>query len=592
MAKTSIAGQAGSFFRRLTAAQIAIIAGVLIVVVVGIILVISSASKKNMGVLFNSLDPQDASRIVDNLTEKQIPYELKDNGQTILIEKDKIYETRLALAGEGLPQTSVVGYEVFDRTNLGMSEFVQRLNYRRALEGELARTIGSMQEVGKVRVHLVIPEKALFEKDQKLPTASVILSMASGRSLSRLNIEGIQNLVASSIEGMSPKDVTVVDQRGKILNEDKPDGSSVAGVTNSQHEQQIKLEQYLAEKVQTMLDGVLGPANAEVRVNTELDFTQKEMTRTDFDPDRQVERSSQTIEESNESNDSLIVSNPGTPIESIVPYTNQKKSNSNVISNYEISKTVEHIIHGVGSVKRLSVAVMVNGTYKVQDKNGEKILQYIPRTEEEMQKLNEIVKNTIGYDPNRNDQISVLNVPFDARYDETELDSLREVPWWKNPDLQKLLLLLLAMLLAVFIMWRLLRSNEINDKLRLAYSLPDKQMLFDGRDEELGEIELVDDGMLLLPPELPEQLLLDGDLDSGGEGIQEELGEGMPSKQALIDKAKAKLDESPELTESVLMKMEIRNKVKNYLNQDTDEAIKLVRLFISQDNDDKPTRSA
>ncbi|MCX6147424.1 MAG: flagellar basal-body MS-ring/collar protein FliF, partial [Candidatus Kapabacteria bacterium] len=267
MAEYALVEQIKNFTNRLTRAQKIAVSTVLGIVVIGIISVFLIQGEKKKEVLFSNLEATDAAKIVEKLKEKKIDYELKDNGQTILVDKGVVFDTRLDMVNQGLPESSDVGYELFDKTNLGMSEFVQKLNFRRALEGELARTINSMDEIKKARVHLVIPEKALFSKDQKKPTASVNLHLKSGKSVSKISIDGIQNLVASSIEGMQIGDVKVMDQKGKVLSDAPLDENSVAGLTDAQHEQQRKTEQYLAQKAQSILDGVLGTGNAEVRVN-------------------------------------------------------------------------------------------------------------------------------------------------------------------------------------------------------------------------------------------------------------------------------------------------------------------------------------
>ena len=375
MAEIAAITQFKNFFNKLSLIQKVAVGGIFIGLVAGFIIILATTSSVPMAVLYNSLNEHDAGQIVANLQENNIDYKLRDNGTTILIDKDKVYDERIRLASNGLPESSSVGYELFDQTNLGMSEFVQKLNYRRALEGELSRTISSIDGIKKVRVHIVIPEKTLFIKDQKLPTASVSLILKSGRKVSRSSVEGIQTLVANSVEGMQPEHVSVVDQRGKILSETPIDENSVAGLTAIQYEQQKRIEQYYADNIKGMLDGILGFGNSEVHVNSELDFTRIEETITDYDPDRQVVRSEQTIAEASESADSLSY-----------PYVNLAKDQSNIISNYEISKSVEHIIHSVGTIKRLTVAAMVNGSYKVIEREGEKVLEYSPRSDEEMQK--------------------------------------------------------------------------------------------------------------------------------------------------------------------------------------------------------------
>jgi flagellar biosynthesis/type III secretory pathway M-ring protein FliF/YscJ len=230
---------------------------------------------------------------------------------------------------------------------------------------------------------------------------------------------------------------------------------------------------------------------------------------------------------------------------------------------------------------------MVNGKYSITEKDGKQSLQYLPRSNEEMQKLNEIVRNAIGYDPSRNDQISVINVPFDSTDEESQLVQGTEIEWWKNPDYQKLILLLVAMALAIFIMYRLLRSKEIADKMRYAYSLGDRDQMYalDHPEPSLDEIEIIDRDYLLLPADMPGQLLLEGDRQLNMP--LDEQGEDMIGAAELAERTKARLQEAPEFTENAIMKMEIKNKVQNYLNEQTDEGIRLIRMLAAQDNEDR-----
>jgi flagellar M-ring protein FliF len=583
MAKIEIKEQVKTFYNKLTTLQKVIIASsVGLALALSIFLIASTGTPEEKAVLYKSLEQEDAAKIVENLKEKNIPYEITNNGTTILVDKDKVYDTRLTLAAEGLPESGTVGYEIFDKTNLGMSEFVQKLNYRRALEGELARTISSLDEVKKARVHLVIPEKQLFEKDKKDPTASVSLWLNSGRSISKVSIEGIQNLVASSVEGMLTDHVTVVDQRGKIISPPPLDESSIAGLTNMQHQQQIEAESHLSGKVQSLLDGVLGPNNSEVRVNVELDFTKIEKTITDFDPERQVTRSEQTITEISESTDSLSY-----------PAVSMARDKQNVISNYEISKTESRIVEEVGNVRRLSVAAMVNDVVKVvTNENGEKTIEYVPRTEEEMKKLEETIKNAVGYDPGRNDQITVLNVPFDMTHLEEELRYDIRPIWWQDPENIKLFFLILAMLITIFILYRVLQSKQIRERFRIALGLPahieiDEDELDEEEEEELEELEFDEDDLMLLPAELPDQLLLEGERMDREDGMPIEGEDEGLDQDALARRAKAGLeDDGGDMTEDQLMSLEIKNKVQDFIEDQPQEAARLVRVLIQQDYQD------
>ncbi len=451
--------QARQLWQRLHRMQKLAIVGAVLVAIGIIVAVIMTSSAPPMQVLFSDLDPKDAAAIVEKLKEQNIPYELTDGGTTVRVPQSQVYELRLALAREGLPSGSIVGYEIFDRTNLGMSDFVQKLNHKRALEGELQKTIASFDEVQKVRVMIVLPEKALFEKDQKKPTASVLLHLKSGRSLSKLNIEGIQNLVASSVEGLSPADVTVVDQHGQILSQAPRETSTLAGLTATQYEQQQKVESYLTSRVQSLLDGVLGPGNSVVRVSAELDFTQREQTRENYDPDGQVIRSEERIAEARRSQDSLDY-----------PAVNSESNATKVRTNYEISRTVERIVGGVGTIKRISASVLVNGMTKVVEQDGKKVVQYTPRSQDELQKLTQIVRNAIGYDPERNDQVSVVNLPFDT----TLLEEPEQEPAFTLPkgNLAVGIAALVALLLALWALRRLVMVPPLRRRIEEIFVSP------------------------------------------------------------------------------------------------------------------------
>lgn len=581
MAKSdkNIAGQAKDFFTKLPMWQKISLFAVIAVAITGMVLLIANTNDdKTYAVLFSDIEPAEGAKIVESLKEKQIAYKLKDGGRTILVDSGQVYEQRLELAKEGLPATGGIGYEIFDKTNLGMSEFVQKLNYRRALEGELARTIGSLNEVQKARVHIVIPEKTLFEKDKKEPTASVILHFKNGKIIDNVSITGIQNLVASSVEGMQTSGVTVVDFRGKILSAPPLDDRSITGLTSQQFSQQVEVEQNLTNKVQSLLDGVLGYGNSEVRVSAELDFTQVDKTITDFDPEKQIVRSEQNIIDSSKSSDSLSY-----------PAVNMSKGTSNQIANYEISKTISRVIEGVGSIKRLSVAVLINGTQKITTVNGVPKAEYTPRTDEEINKLTDIVKNAVGYDVTRNDQVYLENVPFESLNSSQIPVVQEEIPWYKQTDNIKLISLVVVMLLTLFMIFRLLQSKIMRDRVRIAMSLPEKVHLEPEEEEmdridqsDLDDIEFADDELLLLPAELPEQLLLDGERSSLGlDDYDDDSDDG--DNFGMAGSIGGGPNEVPQLSEESLFKMELKSKVSDYVTDETLEAVRLVRILLSQD---------
>jgi flagellar M-ring protein FliF len=543
-----IGEQLRNFWQQRTLGQrIALVGGVVAVVGLGIWL-LSLAMRPEMRVLFSGLDAQDAAAIVEKLKEQGIPYELADQGTTIRVPASVLYDVRLQVAAQGLPSKSVVGYEIFDKSAFGMSDFVQKLNYRRALEGELARTISTLEEVQSARVHIVIPERTLFEEQQRKPTASVILHLKEGRSLSRLNIEGIQHLVASSVEGLEPTAVTVVDQRGRLLSEPARQPGSLAGLTQSQYELQQRVDQYLTAKVQSLLDGVLGVGNAVVQVATELDFTQIERTREDFDPERQVVRSEQTVSESSSVGDTVGGQRPG----------GIQRSNS--IINYEIARTVERITNVPGAIKRLTVAALINGTTQFVQENGQWKRVYIPRTQEEMDKLTEIIKNAVGYDPARNDQVSVVNVQFD-----TGEEPQPPRRWYELAPEQwvRLLLVLGAILLGIFALRNILRSPLVRPHI------------------EVVPAEMVP-AIPQLAPETPVLPSAEGVPALPGE-VLEELPSGMPQAE-LEARIRHRLEALTQqaASEEALLTEQLRERIQQYVRERPRDAARLVKLLMGE----------
>lgn len=556
-----ITKQLTTFANKLNRTQKFTIAGVVIAAIAGMILLVSSTSQPAMSVLFSELDQKDAGVIVEKLKEKKIPFELQSNGTAIMVPANVLHETRLSLASEGLPQSSTVGYEIFDKTNLGMSDFVQKLNYRRALEGELARTIGSIDEVHKARVHIVVPEKALFDKDQKKATASVILQLKSGRNISKLNTDGIQNLVASSVEGMETSAVTVVDQKGQIISEPPRDKNSLVGLSSTQYELQQKVDQYLTAKVQSLLDGVLGVGNAVVRANAELDFTQVEKTTEDFDPDKQVVRSEQKIDEQSKTMDSLST-----------PPVNSASQRGNTVTNYEISKKVEKIVSQGGGIRRLSVATLINGTTKI--KEGDKpVLEYKPRADDEMQKITQVVKNAVGYDPARNDQVSVVNVQFDPSQLEEDLKQRGlKLPMEPNEIIEKVLIVV-AMLLAVWMIRKLVSSPQVRSRIEQVLGPPpqlEPMTIEAGGGSAAGGQLMLEDGTI--QEKLPE------------------LAPPMSSRDLMRARARARLGNVQELTEEMMLKIEMQAQVMEHMVTQPDEAIRLIKLLLRQDGEETQKR--
>jgi len=379
----------------------------------------------DMSVLFSNLEDADIQAIAGRLEAQQIPFSMVGNGNTILVPNDRVHELRMQMAGEGLPEASGVGFEIFDRTSLGVGEFAQKINFRRALQGELARTIGQMPAVKRARVHIVIPERRLFSKTQEPARAAIVVTPRRGGTLSPPQVEGIVHLVASSVEGLDPSQVTVVDSRGQVLS--RPDQDGLVELSGSQLEMQRALEADFEHRVQTMLDQVLGPDTSVVRITAALNFRQMEVTEEQFDPEVQVVRSEQRSQEKVTGNDGPS-GVPGT--RSNVPNedapegnnTNKEAKRKSETINYEINRKISKVVEPSGTIKSLSVAVLVDGSYEkvVNEESGETTSQYVPRSEEEMAKLKESIKKAVGFSEDRGDQIEVVNYPFETATPEAD----------------------------------------------------------------------------------------------------------------------------------------------------------------------------
>ena len=374
--------------------------------------IIIQARSADYQLLYGNLAEADASAMVEWLKGQNIPYQLSNNGHNILIPAKSIYETRLSMASAGLPQGGGVGFEIFDKQSFALTDFVQKVNYSRALQGELARTIASLGPVESARVHLAIPEKRLFKEQQKPATASVICKLAPGKRLAESQIQGIIHLVSSSIEGLSPDQVTIIDQNGNVLTKNNEKGLN-GNLSPDMLEYQMQVEHRLEERAQGLLDKSLGAKNAMVRVSATLDFAQTEKTEETFDPEEPVVRSEQLTEE--KSGSELTGGVPGVQ-SNLEGNTSQSagatppSSKSHKLTNYEISKVVSKTINPVGTVSKLSVSVLVaDKVIPAKDKEPEKTT---PRSAEEIKAVESMVASALGLDTKRGDKIEVTSMPF------------------------------------------------------------------------------------------------------------------------------------------------------------------------------------
>lgn len=394
-------------------AKLAAALGVTGLVAAALFAIMFRVGAEERALLYTDLSARDAAAVSEALTASGVDFQLSPDGSSVFVPRSKVAEARMRLAGEGLPGQGSIGYEIFDKQDaLGATTFVQNVNKLRALEGELARTIDTLDTVRGTRVHLVMPEKALFQSNAATPTASIVVSRERG-TLTDRQVQAIRNLAASAVEGLSPDKVTVLDDRGELLAGAQGDGDAGAGAMD---DRKAQYEERLRRRIQEMVEGLLGPGAARVQVSAEMDFSQVSQTEETFDPDGATPRSTRTVEETNQdrTTDEAVTQGQNVPDGTEVQDAPGQQSSANRTDetvNYEISKTTRTEVITPGKVLKLSVAVAVDGTRAAPTKAGE-TGPYTPRTEEELQRITALVRSAAGIDAERGDKLEVVNVEF------------------------------------------------------------------------------------------------------------------------------------------------------------------------------------
>lgn len=435
-------------------------------------------------VLYSNLNDRDGGAIVTQLTQMNIPYRFTDNGSALLVPEDKVHETRLRLAQQGLPKGGAVGFELLDQEKFGISQFSEQVNYQRALEGELARTIESLGPVQRARVHLALPKPSLFIREQKSPSASVTLTLQSGRLLDDEQINAIVYMVSSSVANLPADKITIVDQAGRLLTQSDMNGRDISA---SQLKYTHEIESGYQRRIEAILSPVVGSANVRAQVTAQIDFSSREQTDEQYQPNQQANKAairSQQTSLSEQRGGPQVGGVPGAltnqptppataPIEapkadgdnkektdaagentpanqavttSITNKNGVLNSRQDATTNYEVDRTIRHIQQKANTIERLSVAVVVN--YQGVDKDGKPK----PLTKEQLEKIEALAREAMGYSTTRGDTLQVVNTPFtDMHTDQGEL------PFWKTPMfIDKLLDIgrYLIVLLVGWLLWR------------------------------------------------------------------------------------------------------------------------------------------
>ncbi len=546
---TGSMGALFGIFNKLSMQQRMLLVGIFAISLVLLGFVIFVFNEPNYVKLYSDLAPDDASAVLDHLSSQKVAYKIDDNGTTISVPKDKVHELRFAFAAKGIPNSGVIGYEIFDNNTLGMSEFMQKLNFKRALEGELARTIMQQTNVEAARVHIVFPEKSIFKEEQKEPTASVVLNLRPGSDIGQKNITAMTNLVASSVEGLKPSKVTILDSKGRMLTRnDEENEFSVA--TGKQYEIKNSVESYMAKKAQSILDNVLGYGNSVVKVNADLDFKQVEKTISSYDPEGQVAISEQLVK--SESVGSSIGDSSAVLTE-------------NATTNYEISSSVERVIEGTGTINRITVAAVINGIER-EVTNGDVTETVVePRDQQQLQQLEQIIRRAVGIDDTRNDEISIISIPFETQFAKpiptVEKSPFDDVKEWSN-----FLLIFIAIGASMFVLKGLMKKLK-EEKIVIG-------TLGGAGGGNFNDNSFNDLNASLATPSISTEALGGG----GGE---------MPKLQSTMSKRKKQIlqigDLEDEITDEAQEKKVQRDKITNYVSKKPSEAAKLINSWLRED---------
>ncbi len=508
------------------------------------------------GVLFERLDSSDNALILQHLQQNQIPYKiLKDD--TILIPKDKVYEERITLASQGIPKTSKVGFEIFDTKDFGATDFDQNIKLIRAIEGELSRTIESLNPILKANVHIAIPKDSVFVAKEVPPSASVMLKLKPDMKLSPTQILGIKNLIAAAVPKLTTENVKIVNENGESIGEgDILENSKELALEQLRYKQNF--ENILENKIVNILAPIVGGKNKVVaRVNAEFDFSQKKSTKETFDPNNVV-RSEQNLEEKKEGAPKKqvggvpgVVSNIG-PVQGLKDNKEPEKyEKSQNTTNYEVGKTISEIKGEFGTLVRLNAAVVVDGKYKIALKDGANTLEYEPLSDESLKKINALVKQAIGYNQNRGDDVAVSNFEFNPTAPMLDNATLSEKIMHKTQKVLGSFTPLIKYILVFIVLLIFYKKVIVPFSERMLEVVPDEdkevKSMFEEMDEEEDELNKLGD----LRKKVEDQL-----------GLNATFSEEEVRYEIVLEKIRGTLKERPDEI-AMLFKLLIKDEISS-----------------------------
>ncbi|GHS19916.1 flagellar M-ring protein [Helicobacter pylori] len=508
------------------------------------------------GVLFERLDSSDNALILQHLQQNQIPYKVSKD-DTILIPKDKVYEERITLASQGIPKTSKVGFEIFDTKDFGATDFDQNIKLIRAIEGELSRTIESLNPILKANVHIAIPKDSVFVAKEVPPSASVMLKLKPDMKLSPTQILGIKNLIAAAVPKLTTENVKIVNENGESIGEgDILENSKELALEQLRYKQNF--ENILENKIVNILAPIVGGKNKVVaRVNAEFDFSQKKSTKETFDPNNVV-RSEQNLEEKKEGAPKKqvggvpgVVSNIG-PVQGLKDNKEPEKyEKSQNTTNYEVGKTISEIKGEFGTLVRLNAAVVVDGKYKIALKDGANTLEYEPLSDESLKKINALVKQAIGYNQNRGDDIAVSNFEFNPTAPMLDNATLSEKIMHKTQKILGSFTPLIKYILVFIVLFIFYKKVIVPFSERMLEVVPDEdkevKSMFEEMDEEEDELNKLGD----LRKKVEDQL-----------GLNATFSEEEVRYEIVLEKIRGTLKERPDEI-AMLFKLLIKDEISS-----------------------------
>jgi len=424
-------------------------------------------SQPNMELLYGELSQQDAAAIGQQLTELNVPFDVDASGTKISVPSDQVGKLRMQMAQAGLPNGGSIGYEVFDQPEgFGATSFIQNMNRLRAMEGEMARTVGTLSAVDKARVHLVLPKRELFSRTSNTASASVFLKMRPGMQLSREQIASIQHLIAAAVPNLEPGRVSIVNDQGKLLARGNGQDSAEEFL-NTAAEKERAYEQRLTTTIEELLSRTLGFGRVRAEVSAEMNFDRVTTSDEIYDPESRVVRSTQVVEENEASKERdplepITVDNnlPGAQAnDAVEPLASTERTRTEETVNYEISRTTRQSVREIGQVSRLSIAVLVDGRYETDPNSGEEVYQ--PRSDQELQQLERLVRSAVGYDAQRGDVIELVNMRFVAPERDFDLaeDTILGIPKQDVFRIAEMLILGIVAVLVILLVVRPLISR-------------------------------------------------------------------------------------------------------------------------------------